>query len=67
MKREEEERGDEKRMNDIYEDPCMVLGVPTVVQWDRRHLCGARTQVQSLAVELWCRSQVRLGSGVAAD
>jgi len=50
-------------------------GFPTVVQWKRIQLGTVRLQVRSLASlsglrirychELWCRSQTRLGSGVA--
>ena len=39
------------------------LGVPAVVQWDRKLLCSSRTQVQSLAQHGGLRVK---GSGVAA-
>ena len=52
-----------------------VLGVPTVAQQKRTQLVSMRMQVRSLAsisglgihhcCELWCRSQMRVGSGVA--
>ena len=51
------------------------MGVPIVVQQKRIRLGTMRFRVQSLASlsgsriwscrELWCRSQTRLGSGVA--
>ena len=50
-------------------------GVPTVVQWKRIQLGTTRLWVRSLASlsglsiwccrELWCRSQMQLGSGIA--
>ena len=50
-------------------------GVPIVVQWKRARLASMKTRVRSLASlsklriphchELWCRSQTRLGSGIA--
>ena len=53
----------------------LLLGVPIVAQRKRIRLGTIRLQVQSLASisglriqrcrELWCRSQMRLGSGVA--
>ena len=51
------------------------LGVPIVVQWKRIQLGTMRLRVPSLALlsglriqhrlELWCRSQMQLGSWVA--
>ena len=52
-----------------------ILGVPVMAQWKRIWLVSMRTQVQSLnslsglriqhCLELWCRWQMQLGSGVA--
>ena len=52
-----------------------TVGVPIVAQWKQTQLESMRTRVQSLALlsglmtrrcrELWCRSKMRLGSGVA--
>ena len=49
-----------------------IIGVPTLVQWDRQRLCSTRTKVPSLAwhnslkdlmlPQLWRRSQLQLGS-----
>ena len=60
-------------LNFAFKNPS--LGVPVVVQWKWIWLVSMRTWVWSLASlsrlriqhcrELWCRSQTRLGSGVA--
>ena len=52
-----------------------VVGVPVVVQWKQIQLVSVRTQVWSLASlsglriwcchEMWCRSQMQLGSDMA--
>ena len=52
-----------------------LLGVPMVAQWKRVWLASMRMQVWSLALlnvlrirrcrELWCGSQMQLGSGIA--
>ena len=52
-----------------------ILGIPVMAQWKRIWLAGVKMQVQSLASfsglriwlshELWCRSQMRLRSGIA--
>ena len=51
------------------------MGVPVMAQWKRIRLGTMRLRVQSLALlsglrilrcsELWCRSQMQLGSGIA--
>ena len=53
----------------------IIIGVPVVVQWKRIRLGTMKLWVRSLVSlsglriqryrELWCRSQTRLGSGVA--
>ena len=53
------------------------LGVPVMAQWKRIRLVSMRFQVRSLSLlsglrirhyrELWCRSQMQLGLGVAVS
>ena len=62
-------------LSSMHSLKILELGVPIMAQWKEIWLASMRTQVRSLASlnglriqrcqGLWCRSQTRLGSGIA--